>query len=358
MSAPLVLDAAAVAAACPPADAVVAIRSALTRGLDPAADLPRQAVPLDAGQLLLMPSDGGGDLAHVGIKLATVAPANPDLGLPRIQGSYLLLDAATLGVVAMLDGITLTTLRTPAVSVAAVLDRLLAKPGPAPGPGPDLDPGAEAGPKPGLAPGPAPGPEAGPAPGQEPLLDPLGVAVIGSGPQAHGHVATLADVLRGRRELAPVTQLVRNPGRVTPIDGAQIVRLGSEESDAALRTADVVVCATSAREPLFDAALIADTAIVIAVGSHEPDARELPAGLLARATVVVEDPGAALREAGDVVLAIADGALRTQDLVPMRDVVTGAVHPDPARPLVFKSTGMSWEDLVVAEEVLAGARLH
>ena len=116
-----------------------------------------------------------------------------------------------------------------------------------------------------------------------------------------------------------------------------------------------MVCATSAREPLFDAALIADRAVVIAVGSHEPDARELPAGLLARGTVVVEDPGAALREAGDVVLAIADGALTAEDLAPMRDVVTGAVRPDPARPLVVKTTGMSWEDLVVAEAVLDGA---
>jgi ornithine cyclodeaminase len=153
-----------------------------------------------------------------------------------------------------------------------------------------------------------------------------------------------------------VTQLVRDPDRAAPIDGAQVVRLGTLASDDALRTADVVVCATSAREPLFDAGLIADAAVVIAVGSHEPDARELPAALCARATVVVEDPDAALREAGDVVLAITDGALRADDLVPMRDVVTAAVRPDPARPLVFKSTGMSWEDLVVAEAVLAGAR--
>ena len=58
MSAPLVLDADAVRAACSPADAVEAITAALTSGLDPAADLPRQAVPLVAGQLLLMPSGG------------------------------------------------------------------------------------------------------------------------------------------------------------------------------------------------------------------------------------------------------------------------------------------------------------
>lgn len=330
MSAPLVLDAAAVAAACPPADAVAAITAALDRGLDPAADLPRQGVPVRAGELLLMPSDGGGALTHVGIKVATVAPGNPERGLPRVQGSYLLLDAATLGVVAVLDGIALTTLRTPAVSIAAVLGRLRAG------------------------------------------TTPLRVAVLGSGPQAHGHVATLSGALTGHRELALVTQLVRDPSHWSglsrpgsrqarptgygPIGGAHLVRLGTPESDDALRTADVVVCATSAREPLFDADLIADTAVIVAVGSHEPDARELPAGLLGRATVVVEDRAAALREAGDVVLAIAEGALDPEDLVPMRDVVTGAVRPDPARPLVFKSTGMSWEDLVVAEAVLAGAR--
>lgn len=311
--APLVLDAAAVAAACSPAAAVAAITTALESGLDPATDLPRQAVPLEAGQLLLMPSDGGGR-THAGIKVATVAPGNPERGLPRVQGSYLLLDAATLAVVAVLDGIALTTLRTPAVSVAAVLRRLRGTSG---------------------------------------LLR---VAVLGSGPQAHGHVSTLEAALAGHRELASVTQLVREPDRSAVIDGAQVVRLGSPQSDDALRAADVVVCATSAREPLFDADLIADTAVVIAVGSHEPDARELPAGLLGRATVVVEDRGAALREAGDVVLAIAEGALAPEDLVPMRDVVTGAVRPDPARPLVFKSTGMSWEDLMVAEAVLAGAR--
>jgi ornithine cyclodeaminase/alanine dehydrogenase-like protein (mu-crystallin family) len=40
----------------------------------------------------------------------------------------------------------------------------------------------------------------------------------------------------------------------------------------------------------------------------------------------------------------------------MRDVVTGRAAPDPARPLVFKSVGMSWQDLVVAEAVLRSAR--
>jgi ornithine cyclodeaminase len=126
----LVLDADAVRAACSPVDAVDAITAALASGLDPAADLPRQAVPLRAGQFLLMPSEGAPSGAHVGIKVATVAPGNPARGLPRIQASYLLFDADTLSLVAVLDGTALTTLRTPAVSVAAVRPRLLAASGP------------------------------------------------------------------------------------------------------------------------------------------------------------------------------------------------------------------------------------
>ena len=293
------LDADAVAA-LGPAGAVRAVTDALRGGLDPAADPPRAAVGLSHGQFLLMPSESPG---AAGVKVVTVAPGNPDRGLPRIQAAYLLFDRETLTLRAVLDGTALTTLRTPAVSVAAALPRL-----------PDR---------------------------------PLQVAVVGAGPQATGHVATLAAV----RPLAGVTHVVRDPSR-TPLDA---VRLGSTEAGEALRTADVVVCATSARSPLFDSALLRDDVVVVAVGSHEPDARELDAALLGRATVVVEDVATALREAGDVVLAIAEGTLTAADLVPVRDVVTGTRTLATDRPVVVKTVGMSWQDLVVAEAVLAGS---
>jgi ornithine cyclodeaminase len=149
------------------------------------------------------------------------------------------------------------------------------------------------------------------------------------------------------RPLEGATYLVRYPSR-TPLEA---VELGSPQADQALRSADVVVCATSARSPLFDSVLLRDDVVVVAVGSHEPDARELDAPLLGRATVVVEDVATALREAGDVVMAIAEGMLTPADLVPMRDVVTGAVTVPADRPLVFKGVGMSWQDLVVAAAV-------
>ena len=286
------LDAQAVAALGYSA-AIEAVLRALREGFDPALDPPRAAVNLSHGQFLLMPSEVA---AAAGVKVVTVAPDNPASGLPRIQAAYLLFDASTLALRAVLDGTALTTLRTPAVSVAAVQAWL-----------PDR---------------------------------PLRVAVVGAGPQAVGHVAALAAV----RSLSSATYLVRDPARTT----LAAVALGSERGQRELRAADVVVCATTARSPLFDSAMLREDVVVVAVGSHEPDARELDSELLGRATVVVEDVATALREAGDVVLAIAEGSLGAGDLVSMRQLVTGEATGRTDQPLVFKSVGMAWQDLVVA----------
>ena len=118
------LDADAVAA-LGPAAAVRAITDALRGEVDPAADPPRVSVDLTQGQFLLMPSEAP---TAAGVKVVTVAPDNPTRGLPRIQAVYLLFDQETLTLRAVLDGTALTTLRTPAVSVAAVLERLADRP--------------------------------------------------------------------------------------------------------------------------------------------------------------------------------------------------------------------------------------
>lgn len=310
-STPRVYDAASVFEGCSPHRAAAAIEQALLDGLDPSGDVPRVGVPVEAGQLLLMPSAALG--GHVGVKVATVAPANPAAGMPRIQASYLLFDAATLTLQALLDGTALTTLRTPAVSVAAVRRHLLRRDGP------------------------------------------LDVVVVGAGPQAIAHAEAFEAALGAHRPTS-ARFLVRDPARAATRlpEGADVAVLGSTEAGRLLAAADVVVCATSARAPLFAGGEVADHAVVVAVGSHEPDAREVDGALCRRATVVVEDPVTARREAGDIVLAVADGALDATDLVPMADVVTGRVEPSPDRPLLFKSVGMAWEDLVVAAAVVDG----
>jgi ornithine cyclodeaminase len=216
------------------------------------------------------------------VKLVTVG------GEPRIQGVCVVFDAQTLAPVALVDGIALTNVRTPAVSALAV--RALAAP------------------------------------------DARRLLVFGRGPQAHGHVEAIR--------------------AVRPIEHVDMVGRDAADVEELVAAADVVCCATTAREPLFDGTLVADHVTVVAIGSHEPDAREVDDALVRRATVVVESRGSALREAGDVICAIAAGALDAESLVTLADLVCGRAAVDPGRPRLFKSTGMAWEDAVVASALV------
>jgi ornithine cyclodeaminase/alanine dehydrogenase-like protein (mu-crystallin family) len=303
---PRYVDAATVAACLTPAAAVEAVLAGLRADVDPAADVPRSRVPVQHGDLLLMPAQSR---SAVGVKLATVAPDNPAQGLPRISAAYVLFDATTLRPTHLLDGVALTNLRTPAVSVAAVkpwLDR---------------------------------------------IDEPLRVVVFGGGPQGLGHLETVAAV----HPVATSAVVVRQPDRVERAEAMSATRvLAADDPGVAdlLDEAHLVVCATTARTPLFDSQRLGDRAIVIAVGSHEAEAREVDAAFCARACVVVEDRQTALREGGDVIQAVAEGVLDPSDLVPMRDVACGA-RAAAAEPVFFKGSGMSWQDLVVAEAVLA-----
>ena len=86
-------------------------------GLDPSSDPPRTIIEAGRGQLLLMPSAGA---TAVGTKVVGLARDNPARGLPTIQAVYVLMDAETLTPQALIDGIALTNLRTPAVSAVAM----------------------------------------------------------------------------------------------------------------------------------------------------------------------------------------------------------------------------------------------
>lgn len=151
--------------------------------------------------------------------------------------------------------------------------------------------------------------------------------IFGRGPQGHAH----AEAIRAIRPIEHVDLVGRDRGDV----------------DDLVRTADIICCCTTAGEPLFDGTLVKDTATVVAIGSHDPDRRETDDALASRATVVVESRTSALREAGDVVVPIRSGALAERSLVTLSELVNGA-SVDLARPRLFKSSGMSWEDAVIA----------
>lgn len=296
------ISAADVARVMPYGAATDAIEQALRDTVDPAADPARTSVAMGAGELLLMPSHAG-DFG--GVKLASVAPDNPSRGLPRIQAVYVLIDTTTMTPVALVDGTALTTVRTPAVS--AVAARQLAKD----------------------------------------RIERL--VVFGSGPQGGGHVEALGSI----RDLGSVSIVGRDQAKAADL----AARLGDRGFDATagsaddVREADVVVCATTAETPLFDGSVLPEDACVLAIGAHLPTHRELDATLMGRSTVVIEDRATALREAGDVVLAAEDGTLDIDDTITLAALVRGEADVAAGRPAVFKGTGMSWQDLVVASAV-------
>lgn len=254
------------------------LEAALAEGFDPEADPPRRALELGSGELLVMPSAAGG---HAAVKLVSVG------GEPRIQGLCVVFDGETLAPAAVVDGMALTNLRTPAISALAV--RRLAPP------------------------------------------DARRLLVFGRGPQAHAHVEAMRAVRRIERE--------------------DMVGRDGGDFDELVAAADIICCCTTAREPLFNGDLVADRAAVVAIGSHEPDVREVDDALVRRATVVVESRASALREAGDVIAAIASGALDQNELVTLAELVRDEAALDMSRPRLFKSTGMAWEDAVVAAAV-------
>jgi ornithine cyclodeaminase/alanine dehydrogenase-like protein (mu-crystallin family) len=167
------------------------------------------------------------------------------------------------------------------------------------------------------------------------------LVVFGTGPQARGHIAAIRTI----RPVEDVVVIGRDQDRARTFASEVDARVGSALD---VGGADVVVCATTARTPLFDGASLPARSTVVAVGSHEPDAREVDDATVAASTVVVETRSAAQREAGDVVQAVAAGALDPSTLVSLADAVRGTAAVEPGRPRLFKSVGMAWEDLVIA----------
>ncbi|MGO3245379.1 MAG: ornithine cyclodeaminase family protein, partial [Brevibacterium aurantiacum] len=293
-----------------PSEAVASLREALAGDFDPADDIPRTISDISAGNMIFMPSEIGD---WVGVKLAGVSVGNPERGLPRIMAQYLMYNSATLELRTVIDGAALTTLRTPAVSLAAI------------------------------------------EPALNRFTQPVNVVIFGAGPQGTGHADTLADVLTV--ELADVTFVVRSPDQVTADvrDRGKVLQAQTAEVEAGLRAADIVVTATTSSEPLFSADLVKPGAVVMACGSHDPHSRELPAELFTSALVIVEDLSTVLRECGDVVLAISDGALNADSLVTMKQFSNGEVSADASQTVIFKGSGMSWEDLAVATKLVGKA---
>jgi ornithine cyclodeaminase/alanine dehydrogenase-like protein (mu-crystallin family) len=188
------------------------------------------------------------------------------------------------------------------------------------------------------------------------LLAPAGpadVVLFGAGAQSPDQIRSVAAV----REIARLTIVAR---RLEAADAlADLLRAelpGTEvrttnDGAPALRDATVVCCATRSTVPLFSLADLAPGHVhVNAIGAYLPTMHELPEDLLAAAEVIaVDDVAGCLHESGELIDAIASGAITADRIVPVGSVT----RQDAPRsgPTVFKSVGTAILDWVVMDRV-------
>jgi len=236
----------------------------------------------------------------MGAKLVAFYPKNAAAGLPTHLAVIALLDPETGSPLAFLDGRLITERRTAAVS-AAVTRHL--------------------------------------APEGASVL-----ALIGSGVQAQAHLEALRCVGR----FAEVRIWSRTPEHARRFADAHGAR--AMELEAAVRGADVIVTATSSREPLIRGEWLKPGAHLNAVGACFPTWRELDDAVM-RSTLIVDSREAAVRESGDVILSRATIHAEAGELF------AGRVRVPRAATTVFKSLGLAVEDIAAARlvyDALAG----
>lgn len=272
--------------------------------------------PEAAGLMVAMPTHRARPEPAYGLKMICVSPGNPARGLDSHQGFVSLFDGETGELRAVMDASPITAIRTAAVS--GVATRALAR------------------------------------------EDASRLAIIGSGVQARTHVEAMAAV----RRLERVT--VWSPTRVHaeafaaevaerypfPVEAAA----GGED---AVGGADIVVTATSAREPVLRREWLESGCHVNAVGASLPDHRELDSATIAAAALYVDRRESAENEAGDYLIPLREGALGPDHIRgELGEVLTGARPGRSSRDelTVFKSLGLAVEDLAAAEYLFTRAR--
>jgi ornithine cyclodeaminase/alanine dehydrogenase-like protein (mu-crystallin family) len=296
-----ILSAADVARYAPYKDIVEALRQGFR---EPAVTPVRHHhEPVPSTTLLLMPA---WTAQWTGLKIVTVKTDNPALGLPTVQGSYLLLDNTTGAPVCMMDGTELTRRRTAAASALAA--DYLARP------------------------------------------DALVHAIIGAGAlcahfaRAHQSVRPIGRVLICNRSIdkaEAVAQSLRHEG----------MRAEVSDIETAVRQADIVSGITSSNIALIKGDWIKPGTHIDLAGAFKPQMRETDAAAVGKASVFVDTRDGARAEAGDLIQAQAEGKFDFSDVKADLFELTQGKHrgrQNGREVTLFKSCGTALEDLATA----------
>ena len=268
------------------------------------------------GVMAMMPAFRAGESPLFSLKAICVFPGNAALGKDAHQGGVMLFDGTTGELLALVNASAITAIRTAAVSALAT--RLLAR------------------------------------------TDASHLAVIGAGVQARPHVVAIAGVRNLKRiriaaqhfERAQQFAVEMQPQFPFPIEPV-------ETAEAATRGADIIVTATTSREPVLEREWISEGAHINAIGTFSPKAREIDTATMVDATLFVDARESALNEAGDYLIAAEEGAIGPEHIrAELGEVLIGA-HPGRTSRdeiTLFKSLGLAIEDLAAAAHAYQKAR--
>jgi len=131
-----------------------------------------------------------------------------------------------------------------------------------------------------------------------------------------------------------------------------IVRAKSPEQ--ILEDADIICTASSSPTPLFDGSLVREGTHINGVGSHTPNARELDTAVIKRSKIIADSSDACLREAGDIMIPIQEGAIDKSHLyAELGEVIIGkkSGRADAREITLFKYNGLAIQDVAAAKLV-------
>jgi ornithine cyclodeaminase/alanine dehydrogenase-like protein (mu-crystallin family) len=234
----------------------------------------------------------------------------------RIQATYLLLDHETAQPMLSMSANYLTDLRTAATS--AVATKFLAR------------------------------------------ADARTLGIFGTGRLARTHLKALTLV----RDFQRVLICGRNPSRSSEfVDETAREFPGLSIVPADARTcasdSDVICTCTSGSKPLFDGEDLRDGTHLNLVGCFQPHAREVDSITIQRSRVFVDTYDAVSSEMGDLLIPISEGRIKPNHVSgDLHELVCGkkAGRRTEREVTVFKSVGVSLEDLIAAEIVLKRRR--
>jgi len=263
----------------------------------------------DDGTLLLMPCWQTNQ--NLGVKIATVFPGNAEKALSAVHASYFLMDASSGVPIAVLDGTELTRRRTAAAS--ALASRYLSR------------------------------------------TDASTMLMVGTGElaphlvAAHSSARDISKVaIWGRRQEA-AEALQERLSTLSP--ETEVVT----DLEAAVSDADIISCATLTKDPLIKGDWLRSGQHLDLVGAFKPDMREVDASAVSRADVYVDTYSGAMSEAGDILQAIREGAIKESDIAgDLAELAKGQCQGRTSNEAItlFKSVGTALEDLAAAELVM------